>query len=115
MRVKQDQQACDECPPANNNEGGGANSSVWRYQHFYSDSAFLQKRATLTACLRKVQKMASDVEFAVEKSVRYAPLQTSTSASPCPAAYVELYSYTAAVTLQLHTLYTLQPSTPLLR
>ena len=46
----------------NDNEGRGANSNVWRYQHFYSDSEFLQKHATLTACLRKVQKMASDKE-----------------------------------------------------
>ena len=44
----------------NDNEGGGANSNVWRYQHFYSNSSFLQKRATLTACLKKVQRMASD-------------------------------------------------------
>jgi len=34
--------------------------TVWRYQHWESNSTFLQKRATLTACLRKVQSMASD-------------------------------------------------------
>ena len=33
---------------------------MWRYQHFYSYTAYEQKRATLTACLRKVQRMASD-------------------------------------------------------
>ena len=58
----------------NDNEGGGANSSVWRYQHFYSDSAFLQKRATLTACLRKVQKMASDKETLYTRSLLPDPL-----------------------------------------
>ena len=42
----------------NDNEGGQVN--VWRYQHFYSNTSFLQKRATLTACLRKVQDMGSD-------------------------------------------------------
>ena len=33
---------------------------VWRYQHWDSNTPFLQKRATLTACLRKVQQQASD-------------------------------------------------------
>jgi hypothetical protein len=33
---------------------------VWRYQHFHSDSPFMIKRGTLAACLRKVQKYASD-------------------------------------------------------
>ena len=42
----------------NVNEGG--ESVVWRYQHWYSNVPFLQKRATLTACLRKVHQMASD-------------------------------------------------------
>ena len=42
----------------NDNEGG--KDTVWRYQHWYSNTAFMQKRATLTACLRKVQNMASD-------------------------------------------------------
>ena len=31
-----------------------------RYQHWDSNTPFLQKRATLTACLRKVQQQASD-------------------------------------------------------
>ena len=38
----------------------GTEPKVWRYQHFQSHMAFRQKRATLTACLRKVDKMASD-------------------------------------------------------
>ena len=33
---------------------------VWRYQHFHSATPYLQKRATLIACLRKVQQMSSD-------------------------------------------------------
>ena len=42
----------------NDNEGGHV--KVWRYQHWDSNTPFLQKRATLTACLRKVQQQASD-------------------------------------------------------
>ena len=34
---------------------------IWRYQHFHSSSPFMQKRGTLTACLRKVHNNASDV------------------------------------------------------
>ena len=33
---------------------------IWRYQHWQSNVPFTQKRATLTACLRKVQHQASD-------------------------------------------------------
>ena len=42
----------------NDNEDGRQN--IWRYQHFHSGAPFLQKRATLMACLRKAQTMASD-------------------------------------------------------
>ena len=42
----------------NDNEDG--KQKIWRYQHFRSYSPYLQKRALLTACLKKVQKMASD-------------------------------------------------------
>ena len=45
----------------NDNEDG--NTKVWRYQAFGSASPFLQKRATLTACLRKVHAMASDADM----------------------------------------------------
>ena len=45
----------------NDNENG--EMKLWRYQHFQSNSAFLQKRATLTACLRKVHQMASDTRM----------------------------------------------------
>ena len=52
----------------------------------------------------------SAVELAVEKSVRYAPLQRSTSASLCPAWYVELYKplrLYRSTALQRSTLYNL--------
>ena len=42
----------------NDNENG--KHKVWRYQHWHSNVPFMQKRATLTACLRKVQQQASD-------------------------------------------------------
>ena len=44
--------------PLLDNEKG--QEKVWRYQHWYSNVPFMQKRATLTACLRKVQQQASD-------------------------------------------------------
>ena len=42
------------------NDNSDGRQQIWRYQHWYSNAPFLQKRATLTACLRKVQQMASD-------------------------------------------------------
>ena len=42
------------------NDNGGGEAKIWRYHHWYSNTPFLQKRATLTACLRKVQQQASD-------------------------------------------------------
>ena len=45
----------------NDNEGGEI--KVWRYMHFHSNAPFVQKRATLTACLRKVHRMASDTDI----------------------------------------------------
>ena len=44
----------------NDNEDG--DRKVWRYQHLWSHAPFAQKRATLTATLRKVQAMASDAD-----------------------------------------------------
>ena len=41
------------------NDNSGGEAKVWRYQHWYSNTPFLQKRATLTACLRKVHHQAS--------------------------------------------------------
>ena len=61
----------------NDNEGGKSN--VWRYQHWYSNTSFMQKRATLTSCLRKVQLMASDPqrvrEGALEKIAEFRRLR----------------------------------------
>ena len=42
----------------NDNEDG--KQKIWRYQHYRSFSPYLQKRALLNACLKKVHKMASD-------------------------------------------------------
>ena len=42
------------------NDNADGERNVWRYQHFDSNAPYLQKRATITACLRKVQKMSSD-------------------------------------------------------
>ena len=42
------------------NDNEGQDQKVWRYQHFDSNTPFLQKRATLTACLRKVHHQSSD-------------------------------------------------------
>ena len=40
-------------------------TKIWRYDHFHSHGTFVQKRAILTACLRKVQKMASNRELLI--------------------------------------------------
>ena len=40
-------------------------TKIWRYNHFHSHGTFIQKRAILTACLRKVQKMASTRELLI--------------------------------------------------
>ena len=42
----------------NDNEGG--QTKIWRYHRWHSHTPYLQKRGTLTACLRKIQHMASD-------------------------------------------------------
>ena len=44
----------------NDNENG--TKKIWRYQHWHSNSPVTQKRATLTACLRKVHQQASNNE-----------------------------------------------------
>ena len=43
----------------NDNEGGQA--KIWRYKHFDDGSPFMEKRATLTACLKKVQQMITQM------------------------------------------------------
>lgn len=45
----------------NENPVGGP-PRVWRYQHWASYCSFEQKRATLSACLKKVHSMASDAD-----------------------------------------------------
>jgi hypothetical protein len=40
----------------------GGPVKVWRYQHLASYCSFEQKRATLSACLKKVHSMASDAD-----------------------------------------------------
>ena len=35
-------------------------TKIWRYSHFHSHGSFVQKRATLTACLKKTEAMASN-------------------------------------------------------
>ena len=42
------------------NDNEGSQTQIWRYKHFDGGSPFMEKRATLTACLKKVQLMASD-------------------------------------------------------
>jgi len=59
----------------NANEDGRCN--VWRYQHFHSYSPFLQKRALVTACLKKVHNMASTVHHLYSKRVHMINLQNS--------------------------------------
>jgi len=51
----------------NDNEDG--RDKIWRYQHFKSHSPYLQKRALLTARLKKVQSMASDSRALYESGV----------------------------------------------
>ena len=61
----------------NDNENGA--TKVWRYKHFISHAPYLQKRAVLAACLKKVQKMASNRELlfvsALEKIAEFLKLQ----------------------------------------
>ena len=38
-------------------------TKIWRYNHFPSHTSFVQKRATLTACLKKTENMASTMEM----------------------------------------------------
>ena len=53
--------------------------TVWRYQHFASATAFQQKRAVIMACMKKVQRMASDKEAiqrsAIQKFAEFARLE----------------------------------------
>ena len=51
------------------NDNDSGETKVWRYQHFHSASPFMQKRATLTACLKKVQRMSSDASTLWESAL----------------------------------------------
>ena len=57
----------------------GQPPKIHRYAHFHSHADFSQKRATLTACLKKLQKMASDPialkTSAVQKLAEFARLK----------------------------------------
>ena len=53
----------------NDNPMGGP-PKVWRYQHWASYCSFEQKRATLSACLKKVHSMASDAEAVFTSAVQ---------------------------------------------
>jgi len=61
-----------------NDNALGMPPKIWRYAHFDSHGDFGQKRATLMACLSKVQKMASDSdvlrESAIQKVAEFARL-----------------------------------------
>ena len=44
-------------------------TKIWRYNHFHSHGSFVQKRATLTACLKKTEAMASDKRFFIDSAL----------------------------------------------
>ena len=44
-------------------------TKIWRYGHFHSHGSFVQKRATLTACLKKTEAMASNKYVFFESAV----------------------------------------------
>ena len=41
------------------NDNDGSTKRVWRYMHYRSHAPYLQKRALVTSCLKKVHSMAS--------------------------------------------------------
>ena len=53
----------------NDNELGKP-TKVWRYQHWASCCSFEQRRATLSACLKKVHGMSSDSEVLVQSAIQ---------------------------------------------
>ena len=44
-------------------------TKIWRYSHFHSHGSFVQKRATLTACLKKTETMASNKYVFCESAI----------------------------------------------
>ena len=53
----------------NDNEQG-VPPTVWRYQHWSSNTSYLQKRALITSCLKKVHKMASDPQTLYKSGIQ---------------------------------------------
>ena len=45
-------------------------TKIWRYNHFHSHTSFIQKRATLTACLKKTEKMASNKQVFILSALK---------------------------------------------
>ena len=35
-------------------------AKIWRYHHYEDNTPYLQKRATITACLKKIERMSCD-------------------------------------------------------
>ena len=42
---------------------------IWRYKHFHSHGSYVQKRAIVSACLRKTEKMASDTHMHINSAL----------------------------------------------
>ena len=53
-------------PPERENE---KEKKIWRYNHFHSHGSFAQKRATMTACLKKTETMASNKQVFIDSAV----------------------------------------------
>ena len=53
-----------------NDNKPGMEPAVWRYQHFHSHGSFMQKRALLTSCMKKVHKMASSRDTLRESALQ---------------------------------------------
>ena len=45
-------------------------TKIWRYADFPSQASFTQKKSVLMACLKKVQKMASDHKVMIESGIQ---------------------------------------------
>jgi hypothetical protein len=50
------------------NDNAEGHKKIWRYQHFGSHAPYLQKRAVLTACLKKVHQHASDKDALIQSA-----------------------------------------------
>ena len=52
------------------NDNADGSDRIWRYQHFGSHAPYKQKRAVLTACLRKVHQHASDEKALILSAIQ---------------------------------------------